>query len=71
MDEEQNTEELRALQIEREATEDELARTAPEESEAAQHERRSEKARYLREKLEDRARSEREVAEEDDAEGRH
>jgi hypothetical protein len=61
MDEEHTTEELKALQWERETTEDELARSARDESEAAQHERRADKARYLREKLEERAKSEREV----------
>jgi hypothetical protein len=61
MEDEPRTEELKALQLEREATEDQLARTAPDESEAAQHERRSEKARYLKEKLEERAMSEREA----------
>lgn len=64
MADEQNTEELRALQLEKEAAEVERAETAPDESEAAQHGRRAERAHYLREKLEERARSEREVADE-------
>jgi hypothetical protein len=60
MHEEPNTKELKAAQIQREAEEQELARSAPAEEEVAQHERRADKARYLREKLEQRAASERE-----------
>jgi hypothetical protein len=59
-DESQETGELRKDQLRREAEERELAQSAPEEEETAQHERRAEKARYLREKLEERAESERE-----------
>lgn len=53
------TEELRRLQRDREQTEAELARDAPDEEETAQHERRADKARYLREKLGERAEAER------------
>ncbi len=60
MHEEQETEELKKLQLQREADEQERARSAPDEEETAQHERRADKARYLREKLEQRAASERE-----------
>ncbi len=65
MAEEQSTEELRALQLQKEVAEVGQARTAPDESETAQHQRRAEKARYLREKLEEREESERETAEDD------
>jgi hypothetical protein len=63
MDQEQTTEELKALAIEREAAEQELADSARDEEESAQHERRAEKTRYLREKLEEREKSERELKE--------
>jgi hypothetical protein len=53
------TEELRATELRRELEEEELARSPGEtEDEIAQHERRAEKARYLLEKLEERAESE-------------
>jgi hypothetical protein len=54
-----NTEELRLTQLEREEAERRRARSVPDEDEAAQHERRADKARYLAEKLEERAESER------------
>lgn len=57
---EHQTQELKLAQLRREADEERLARTSPEEDESAQHQRRAEKARYLREKLEERAESERE-----------
>ena len=53
------TEELKLSQLEREQAERRRARDVPDEDEAAQHERRAEKARYLAEKLEERAESER------------
>ena len=53
------TEELKSTQRERERAGRKRADTAPDEDEAAQHERRAEKARYLAEKLEERAESER------------
>lgn len=56
-----DTEELRVAQSRREAAERELADAALDEEETAQHERRAEKASYLREKLAERAESEREV----------
>jgi len=59
-DENPETGELRKVQTRREAEERELARSADEEQETAQHERRAEKAHYLKEKLEERAESERE-----------
>ena len=59
MAEEPITEELKLTQIEREQAERRRARTAPDDDEAVQHERRADKARYLAEKLEERAESER------------
>jgi hypothetical protein len=53
------TEELKLSQLEREQAERQRARDVFDEDEAAQHERRAEKARYLAEKLEERAESER------------
>jgi hypothetical protein len=65
MDDEPSTEQLKALQVEKETTEHKLAGAVPDESEAAQHERRADKARYLKEKLEQRARSEQEAEREE------
>ncbi len=59
MTEEPTTQELKLAQLEREQAERRRARTVPDEDEAAQHDRRAEKARYLAEKLEERAESER------------
>jgi hypothetical protein len=53
------TEELRAVQEDRVREEREQADEAPTEEEAEQHARRADKAAYLREKLEERAESER------------
>jgi hypothetical protein len=53
------TEELKLTQLERERAERDRAQSSPEDDEAVQHERRAEKARYLAEKLEQRAESER------------
>ena len=55
-----STEELRALQAEREEAERELAARSPDPREERAHERRAERAAYLREKLEEQAESERE-----------
>jgi hypothetical protein len=60
MSEEPETRELREFQSEREEAEAEQAESALNEDEAAQHQRRAEKAAYLRAKLEERAKSERE-----------
>lgn len=60
-DEEPTTEELRLSQIRREVSEREAAGTSHDEDEAEQHERRADKAGYLREKLEERAESERQA----------
>ncbi len=69
MSEERDTEQLRAEQLVREEAERRLAEIVPEDEESAQHERRAEKANYLREKLEERAQSEREAAAERDEPG--
>jgi hypothetical protein len=65
MREDPDTEELLIKQAARESAEREMAETAPEEDESRQHERRAEKARYLREKLDERAQSESEAGEEE------
>ena len=49
------TEELRAVQAEREEAERELADQAPDEREERTHERRADRAAYLRTKLEEQA----------------
>jgi hypothetical protein len=56
-----DTEELRRAQVERERAEAARARTSPDDEEAAEHARRADKARYLREKLDERAESERDA----------
>jgi hypothetical protein len=58
MDDEADTKELRKAQLQREMAEAELAESAVDEEEFAQHQRRSEKAQYLRKKLEEREESE-------------
>jgi hypothetical protein len=58
-EERKETRELRRAQSRREAAEQALARESAEEQETAVHQRRAEKAQYLREKLEERAESER------------
>jgi hypothetical protein len=62
-DEPHKTEELKIVQAGREAAEREAAEAAVDDDEFAQHERRADKARYLREKLEQRAESERQLDE--------
>jgi YihY family inner membrane protein len=59
------TEELRVEQVKRERSEHDRAREADQPDEERQHERRAERAEYLREKLDERAESEDRV--EDDA----
>jgi hypothetical protein len=58
---EPDTTRLKVQQRQREVAEQQLAGSAGEEEEAAQHERRAEKASYLRAKLEERERSERQL----------
>ena len=60
-DEDPTTEELRRAQLERELSEREHAEHGVTDDETEQHERRADKASYLREKLEERARAEREA----------
>jgi hypothetical protein len=60
-EEDPTTQELRLDQLQREATERDRAGSTPDPDEAEQHERRAEKAGYLREKLEERAQAEREA----------
>jgi hypothetical protein len=55
------TEELRVAQLKRESAERERAGRGVSEYDTQQHERRAAKAAYLREKLEERARAEREA----------
>ena len=52
------TEEMRLEQLRREHVEREQADEATDSHEAVSHERRAERAAYLKEKLEERARSE-------------
>ena len=59
-EEQPDTRELREAQSRREVDEDALARSAADEQETAIHQRRAEKANYLRQKLEERSKSERE-----------
>ena len=54
-----STEELRAVQADREEAEREMAQRAQDEREERTHERRAERAAYLREKLDEQAESER------------
>jgi hypothetical protein len=62
MDEQRReTEELKAEQGERETSERELAEQEPSDEATAVHERRAEKHAYLKEKLAERAESEREA----------
>lgn len=58
-EEDPTTQELRLDQLRREADERDQADSALGEEEAEQHERRAQKASYLRERLEQRAESER------------
>jgi hypothetical protein len=56
-----DTQELKRVQAERETQEHVLAHEATDEDETAQHQRRADKAAYLRDKLEERDRSEQEA----------
>jgi hypothetical protein len=56
---EPTTQELKRTQLERERAERRRAKTVAGEDKALQHERRADKARYLADKLEERAQSER------------
>ena len=61
MEEDPTTQELRVEQLQRERAEREAAAEGVTPDDTEQHERRAEKARYLREKLEERAKAERET----------
>jgi hypothetical protein len=65
VDEDPTTEELKLEQRQREESERDAAGSAHGDEETEQHERRADKAGYLREKLEERAESERRAEEED------
>ena len=61
MEEDPTTQELRLEQLRREEGEREKAATDPTEDGTEQHEARAAKAEYLKAKLEERARAEREA----------
>ena len=60
MEEDPTTQELRIKQAEREQAEREAAAEGATPDDSEQHERRAERASYLKEKLEERAQAERE-----------
>jgi hypothetical protein len=66
MPEDPSVDELRSRQLDQERAERELLSDAVSEADAERHRRRADKARYLREKLEQRARADDEAATEDD-----
>jgi hypothetical protein len=59
MDDDPTTEELRAIQARRELEERDAAERADDEADERAHERRADKAAYLREKLEEQERADR------------
>ena len=59
MDDDPTTEELRAVQAHRETAERERAAESEDEREERTHERRADRARYLREKLDEQAEADR------------
>jgi hypothetical protein len=65
-EEDPTTQELRIEQAGRERAEREAAEGGSTPDDTEQHERRADKASYLREKLEQRAEAEREAAADDD-----
>lgn len=68
-EEDPTTQELRVKQREREGEERERAEGAAKDDDTAQHDARADKAGYLAEKLEERARAEREASGEDKGRG--
>ena len=64
-EEKPETRELRIKQEKRETAEFEMVKESKLDDEKAQHARRADKAAYLRQKLEERAESERKLDEED------
>lgn len=65
MDEDIETRALRRQQADKAESEREEAKDAPTDEETAAHERRADKAEYLKEKLEERARAERQAADDE------
>lgn len=65
-DEEPTTQELKVRQLQREVEEREREREAETDEGTGSHKRRADKAEYLREKLEERERSERDAGLTDD-----
>jgi hypothetical protein len=63
--EDPTTQELRVEQLNRAIEEKQRAERAEDENDTAQHDRRATKAEYLRAKLEERARAERDAAADD------
>jgi hypothetical protein len=61
MSDERRPDELRSEQMRREAVEHELAESTDDQKQAAQHQRRAQKAHYLRRKLDQQVASEREA----------
>jgi len=70
VEEDPTTQEMRIKQRQREGAERESADESPLEDDTAQHKRRADKASYLAEKLEERAKAERKAAAEEDHRGR-
>jgi hypothetical protein len=66
MDEDPTTQELRIEQAQRERAEREAAADGATPDDTEQHERRADRASYLREKLDERAEAEREATRDDD-----
>lgn len=65
-DQDPTTQELKVRQLQREVEERERAREADTDEGTGSHKRRADKAEYLREKLEERERSERDAGLTDD-----
>jgi len=65
-DEDPTTQELKVQQLQREVAEREEARRAETDEGTGSHQRRADKAEYLREKLDEREQSEREAGLTDD-----
>ena len=65
MTEDPTTQELRLSQLRKEAAERDVAEHTPDDEGADKHERRADRAAYLREKLEERADAERKAESED------
>jgi hypothetical protein len=66
MPDDPSVDQLRSRQLKQERAEREALSDADSQADAERHRRRADKARYLREKLEQRARADQEAATEDD-----